>query len=218
MASQLDIYNLAIGRVGSDKTVAALNENSKEARLCNRNYAQCRDEVMESAAFPFAVKVKALASVTPNLQLDGWAYQFAKPDDCLRILEVGPLSEAGASIGYWGGCCGGPWDAYKREGMFAYRLMLADDGNSSVILANNQQSYITYVAKVTNAAVFSPMMVSTIADRLSMELALPLTASSNWLQVAMTRYNNSFNINANIQYDQQDNGPDPMPASILARN
>lgn len=217
MASQLDIYNIAIGRIGSDKSVASVNENSKEARLCNRFYAQCRDEVMESAAFPFAVKVQALASVADSLQMDGWRYSFARPDDCLRILEVGPLTDAGQSIGYWGACCGGPWDAYKREGMMAYRTRLADDGNSVIIMANTPQTYITYVAKVTNAGVFSPLMVSMLADRLSMELALPITSSANWLQVAMTRYNNSFNVAAATQYEQQNNGPEPTPASIRAR-
>lgn len=216
MASQLEIYNLALGRIGSDKSVASIGENSKESRLCNRFYTQCRDEVLESSAFPFAVKVVALASVAPNLQLNGWGYQFARPADALRILEVGPLDGAGASIGYWT-ACHGPWEAWKREGMMAYRLALADDGNTAVILANSPQTYATYVAQITNASVFTPLMVSVLADRLAMELAMPLTSDPRWLNVAMQRYERSFQSVSATQYEQEAHGPDPEPASIRAR-
>ncbi len=216
MASQLDIYNLALGRIGSDKSVASVNEASKEARLCNRFYAQCRDEVLEAAAFPFAVKVQALALVPSNLQLNGWQHQYARPDEALRILEVGPLSEAGSAVGYWTSCCG-PWEAHKRDGMMAYRQILSDDGNTSAILANVPQAYGIFVARVTNASVFSPLMVSTVANRLAVEIAMPLTGDARFANLAMQRYNMSFADAASAQYEQSQDGPDREPASIRAR-
>lgn len=213
---QVGIYNLALGRIGVDKTVASLTETSKESRLCNRFYAQCRDEVLEAAAWPFAVKVQALAQLTDtDLRLPGWDYQYAKPSDALRILETTTDADVGASIGYWTGCCG-PWQANSR-GADNYRLALAANGGGQIILSNVDTPYAVYVARVTDETVFSPLMVSCIADRLAMELSLPMTGDPRWLQAAMTRYNQSFTIAAATSYEQQRDGPDAEPPSIRAR-
>lgn len=215
MASVVDIYNLALGRIGTDKTVSSVGENSKEARLCNRFYEQCRDEVLEAGGWPFAVKSQALASLPATNILGGWGYEYEKPADALRILEVTSVGGVGEAIGYWCGCRG-PWDAHSR-GTNSYRQALAQDGNSSVILSQTSGAYAIYVARIENPAVFSALMRSCIADRLAMELAMPMSADPRYLQMAMTRYNNSFMIAAGTDYEQTEEGPVMDAPSIRAR-
>ena len=48
--ADIDICNLALGRIGVDRTIASLNEKSKEARLCKRFYALARASALLAAA------------------------------------------------------------------------------------------------------------------------------------------------------------------------
>lgn len=216
MASKIDIYNLAIGRCGSDKTVSSEGENSKESRLCNRFYEQCRDEVLEAGAWPFAVKYQALAPLPGTGILQGWGYEYSRPSNAIRILEVVPGSDLGSAVNHW--CsCSGPWDGACRAGANAFREALSQDEASTVILSQVPNAYVVYVARIENVSVFSALMRSAIADRLCMELVMPLNADPRYLQMAMTRYNQSFVAASSSQYEQANERPDPLPPSLLAR-
>jgi mannose/fructose/N-acetylgalactosamine-specific phosphotransferase system component IIC len=84
-------------------------------------------------------------------------------------------------------------------------------------LSNIDAPWLVYVARITNAEVFSPLMVSAIADRMAMELAMPMAADARYLQLAMTRYNTSFMVAASSQYEQGHEGPDLEPPAVRAR-
>lgn len=216
MASVVDIYNLALGRIGTDKSVATINENTKEQRLCTRFYPQCRDEVLEAGAWPFAVKYKPLALLGTTGQIGGWAFEYDKPEDCLRILEVTPERDVGSAITHWCGCTG-PWESNLRANAQPYRQALGQTGNTVSVLSNVEGAYIIYVARIDNPSVFSPLMVSCIADRLAMELSMPMSADPRYLQMCLTRYNNSFMIAAGTQYEQEKPSPEAEAPGIRAR-
>lgn len=211
------IYNLALGRIGASVTVASVNENSKEARLCNRFYEQCRDEVLEAGGWPFAIKAEPLAYLGESA-LEGWGLLYDRPSDALRILDVVPAGSQGAAYSHWCGCSG-PWSAWPLwRGAVSFQQTLSSGGNGTNLLANIEGAWAIYVARVENPAVFSPLMVSAVADRLAMELAMPLTAKESILQLAMTRYNASFQIAAATAYEQGAPGADHLPPGIVARS
>jgi hypothetical protein len=73
MASETDIYNLALAHVGTRSTIALPTEDSNEARACRRFYAQARDETLTAAWWTFARRTAVLtllksAPGTPEFQ------------------------------------------------------------------------------------------------------------------------------------------------------
>ena len=108
MQTDVDMCNIALGRIGVDRTIASLSEASKEARNCRRVYPLCRDEVLERMPWSFAARVAPLAQLLEATLLPSWGYQYALPPDAVRILEVVPAGSVGEASAYYGDCCG-PW-------------------------------------------------------------------------------------------------------------
>ncbi len=214
--TEVDILNIALARIGVDKTVMNLaNEQSKEARLGRRFYPLCRDEVLERVPWPFAVRVKALALLTDADLMPGWSYGYAMPQDAASIIEVVPAGSVTEAGNYYTTCCE-PWAA-PRGSQQAFRQAMSDDGTMPVILANIEDAYAVYVSKVTNPAAFSTMMVSLIADRLAMELAMPMTVDPRWFNVAMQRYQAAFIDTTSRHFEQEQHGPEAEAPAVRAR-
>jgi hypothetical protein len=215
-SSETDIGNLALGRAGSDKTILSFNEGSKEARLCLRFYEFCRDEVLERAPWPFAVRVQALAALPVATLLPGWQYQYALPTDCLNVLAVVPASDVTDVSNYYCACNNTPW-APVRPCVYAFRKAMNDAGTLPTVLTNVSDAYIVYVSRVINTAAYTAMFVGLLADRLAMEISIPLTLDPRWFQVCQTRYAAAFIDTGSRQFEQQANDPPPDAPSIRAR-
>ncbi len=215
--SEADICNISLGRLGVTKTILHLwTEQSKEARNCRLFYPQCRDEVLERVPWPFAVKTEALALLPDANLLPGWSYQYAQPEDLLTLLEVVPEAQVTEAATYYT-CTNDPW-AIPRPPSQPFRKALSGDGlQTPVILANINDAFGVYVARVTNTQSYSALLVSLIADRLAMELAMPLTVDPRFLDVCQRRYNAGFIDATSRSFEQQ--GPDQtrLPPAIAAR-
>lgn len=211
-----DICGLALGRLGVDKTVSSLaTEQTKEASLCRRFYALCRDEVLSRAPWPFAIKIQALAPLADADLLPGWGYQYDLPSDCLSLIEVVADSEVGEADNYY--CaCSQPWMPPRQKQGF--RKALSSDGSTQVVLANIDDAWAVYVRRVTNVAAYPVMLVSLIADRLAMELAMPLTVDPRYYNVCRQRYESAFLEAASREFEQEAPVAPVMPAAIQARN
>lgn len=216
--SEPDICNIALGRIGVDRTIASLNEASKEARNCKRFYPLARDEVLEKHPWAFALRVKPLALLptAPGL-LPGFAYAYALPADAASVLEVVPAGMVDAAVGYYGAhdCCG-PWNP-GRGYRYAFRRALSDDGTTPVLLSNLADAWAVYNARVENTAAYSTLFVSLVADRLAMELAMPMTVDPRWFQVCQQRYDRATIEAATRDLEQQAFGPEADPPAIRAR-
>lgn len=86
MASVVGIVNNALIKIG-ENTITALSENTKAARIANQIYEQTRDALLRSHPWNFAMSRGECAqlSTTPAF---GFAYEFALPSDCLRVLRM----------------------------------------------------------------------------------------------------------------------------------
>jgi hypothetical protein len=161
MASDVDICNLALHAIGHTKGIGALTvEDSEEAAACLVQYAQCRDEVLEDAEWPFATRRSAPAALDgTTLDLgavpDEWTYAFALPADCvpngLRRISVGVRN---LSPG--------------QEPKFVVEY----DGTlqSNVVFTDEKTPEFVYTARITNTALFSPAFVRALAARIAVEL------------------------------------------------
>lgn len=216
-STDVDIYNIALGRVGIDKTIVAMAENTKEARLAQRFYALCRDEVLERAPWPFAVRVAALAQLTEADLLPGWAYHYTKPSDALQILEVVPAGEVTDAVGYYTNCaCDAPWMPC-RSCRYAFRKASSVDGTGQVILSNLDDAYAVYTSNSIDPLNFSAMFVSTLAWRIAMDIAMPLTQDPRYVGQATQAYNAMFADTASREYEQERASPVGDAPSIRAR-
>lgn len=217
MASNIDIANLALGRIGRDETISSFTEASKAARKCAQFYDQCQDEILARFPWAFAQRIQALAPMPESdILIPGWGFAYEKPVDAISLSAIVPEGYVGEAINFFA-CCSGPWNpqGYKRG--VQYRQALSDDQTRIVYLTNVENAWAVYTIRVTNTDIFPPLLVSMIADRLAMELAMPMTADPRWFQYAQQRYTLSSMDASSRELEQESAEQRPTPRAIVAR-
>ena len=168
MPSVVDICNHAMDLLGA-ATITSLTENSKEARLCNRNFDKLRDDVFRSHPWNTAITRATLAkdSTAPAF---GFANQFTLPTDpyCLRVLS------------FWNSSVDNDVAAYDSNVMYKIegRKILSNEGSCS----------ITYIARITDTEQYDSLLSSAIAHRLASETAYAITGSNSVAQAMQGMY------------------------------
>lgn len=163
MASDVDICNLALLRLGTRSTIAALNEGSTEANACALAYATVRDALLAQHRWRFASRRVVLADLG-NAPL-GWGYRYAYPSDCLRARAVLPARRL-------------PGQTPTEEASVPFEVAGDQDpaGNPlRVILTNQANAELLYTARITTAAMFDAPFVEALSWMLAAELAATLT-------------------------------------------
>jgi hypothetical protein len=167
MSSQVEICNLAIGKLGSTSFITDINDqNSKNALYCRLFYAPTRDALLRSHLWKFARKRAVLAPLVDAPLFDGGKY-FQLPTDCLRI--VGTDMDYQSAYGRW----------------FV-------EGNK--IVADTDVLNIVYIAKIEDESFYDPLFVQAFALYLAHEMAPAIAQSesmkgnlSNEMQAAIIR-------------------------------
>ena len=168
MPSVVDICNHAMDLLGA-ATITSLTENSKEARLCNRNFDKLRDDVFRSHPWNTAITRATLAkdSTAPAF---GFANQFTLPTNpyCLRVLS------------FWNSSVDNDVAAYDSNVMYKIegRKILSNEGSCS----------ITYIARITDTEQYDSLLSSAIAHRLASETAYAITGSNSVAQAMQGMY------------------------------
>jgi len=155
MASDVDICNLALARLGDSATVTSIDppEGSAQAEHCARFYPIARDTLLEAHPWKFAIRRALLAQL--DVDTWNWDYAYAEPADALKLLSVLPASAAN--------------DTDTEE----FEVETTTDG-ASVVLTNLASASLRYVARVTDTTAFSPMFIDTLGWMLASYLAGPL--------------------------------------------
>lgn len=187
MTSVVAICNRALDMLGAEP-VTSLDDNSKAARLCARNYEPVRDAVLRAYPWNAAVRRAALAALA-EAPAWGYARQFQlpegpSPEPCLRLLAIDGETEFGLR--------------YKIEG----RRVLTDEAAPLNIL---------YIARIDDPAVLDPQLADVIATRLAADLSYSLTASAALGQTLMDIYQAKLN-EARIT-DADEGSPDELVAA-----
>lgn len=90
MPSVVDICNKALDKLGHGP-ITSLDDGTKAANLCNRNWEMVRDEVLREHPWNFAIKRTVLAAST-EAPAWGFSNKFTLPADNLRVIEVRDMS------------------------------------------------------------------------------------------------------------------------------
>lgn len=86
MASEVTICKRALEKLGA-ATIAALSEDSREARACNRVYETLRDSTLRAHPWNFACTRDSLAAHV-DAPAWGYDYKYLLPSDCLKLVSV----------------------------------------------------------------------------------------------------------------------------------
>lgn len=164
MTAKVDIYNFALGNIGSSDVVASLEERSKQANVCNRFYELARDAMLADFDWPFATRYETLALLpTPTT---GWAYAYQYPSDCLRLLSANNRP-------YWP-----PGDITLD------RYQVAAGANGQIILTNNAGATAAYVSRIEDTGRMPAQFVEALSWKLASMIAMPLTNTRSIAETA----------------------------------
>jgi hypothetical protein len=154
------ICNLALSKIGARKIID-IEEESNEARACKMFYAECRDEVLRSHRWNFAITRVALTQVASEPAF-GWRNGFEIPTDCLRVFEVNG------------------WDLARREGNWELegRLVMTDE----------EMVDIRYIRRVEDANLFDSIFVEAFATKLAGAVTMSITGSGPMASELLKQY------------------------------
>lgn len=169
MASIISICNEALSHVGAKSSISALDERSKEARLCNQHYDACRLEVLEAyeAGWNFARSRFTLA-VHGEDPPDQWAYRYQYPSGCLKALLI--YNPVGSD-----------------EPKVPFEIEQAADG-SKCILTDMEDAVLIYVKETTDPNLFSRLFCTALSYLLATKICLPLTGDLKILNTVVSAY------------------------------
>lgn len=84
------IANLALGNLGEAR-IQNLNDNNSRARACNQRLDDVIRAVLRMHTWNSALERATLANV--GSPIFGWNYIFQLPSDCIKVVEVNPVSK-----------------------------------------------------------------------------------------------------------------------------
>ena len=161
MASVVNMCNSALNLLGAS-TIAALTDDTKNARLCNQRYEPVRNRVFRSHAWNCLHKRVQLAqnSTAPVVE---YSYAYALPSDCLRVLKIhnGTTDSIASSLDY------------KLEG----RNIVTDEGTI----------YLIYIALDTDPNNYDTYLRESISHQLAADLCYAITNNATLANNYMTR-------------------------------
>ena len=155
MASEVDICNLALSHIGDTAAVSSLDppEGSAQAEHCARFYPIARDALLEMHPWKFATRRVLLAQLATETW--NWEFAYAEPAGVIKLLAVLPPSAAS--------------DAETKE------YEAETDGNGMpIILTNQENASLRYIAHVTDTTGFSPLFAMALSWHVASMLAGPV--------------------------------------------
>lgn len=169
MASEIDIVNLALSRLGDIASVSSIDppEGSAQADHAARFYPIARDGLLELADWKFAIRRVDLAVLDTDVH--GWAYSYAKPANCIKLIGI--LAP----------------DAGQDEASEPYETE-TDTSGTEIILSDTYQAVARYTVRVTDTGKFPPLFVEALSWLLASHLAGPVLKGSEGEKAAQTCY------------------------------
>ena len=162
MASETEIINMALGRIGAKRISDFTNTNednvgSVQARL---HYAQTRDALLRSHWWRFARKRVQLSENTtaPDFEFDN---AFDLPSDFLR-LWIKPFEDNN-------------WGLNNSNRTFSME--------GKQLLTNDDAVYLRYIRRVTDVAEFDPLFTEVLVLKLALKFVMPISQDKELYQV-----------------------------------
>lgn len=169
MASKIAISNRALSKLGADRIIS-LDDDVKASRAIKNAWDVVRDAELRAHNWHFSIERAEVAALADE-PVWGYAYKYALPSDCLKLLEI------------YGAIVHANLHDYRTVDSLPYRL---EGGN---ILTNLEAPLqIRYIKRVTDTELFDVSFVEALACRLAAEVAEELTESGSKVEMAWKLY------------------------------
>ncbi|MDD4915740.1 MAG: hypothetical protein PHW13_11970 [Methylococcales bacterium] len=163
MPTQIDICNLALGKLGDEAVLSAVSPpfQSMQAQYCALFYPQALNVLLQKHAWGFATLTAALTqAATNNNPL--WRYAYTLPSDYLNLITVKQPEALPLSYG-------GPAFYFNLDQFVEY------DIQAGVLYCNIDNAVLVYVSSTLAVeANFTPLFVEALAWLLASMLAGPI--------------------------------------------
>ena len=169
MASQVDIANRALTKLGAARIIS-FGDDNKQARAVSSMFDIVRDAELRSHIWSFSIKRTSLPAL---ISAPDWGFksEYQIPADCLRILMVNDVY-------------GGPnMSDYRNSPTADYSL----EGNK-ILTDFGAPLKLRYISRVQDTTQWDSMFVEAMACRLAMEMAEDLTQSNTKRELAQAEY------------------------------
>lgn len=193
--TDIDICNIAMGWLAGEQVAdISVAPTSTEEQVCAAIYGPCRMATLEQREWSFAVlrRKLTLASPTPSSDIidayDGRT-AFAKPSDLIRVLSV---SESAKFVGDIEWLVEGPY-----------------------IWAPANEAFLRYIYNVTDTTLFSAGFTHTLAARIAMIGAIPITGSKEHMDLMANIHNFMLDIASTVDGMQASNQPPKKIVSTI---
>jgi len=192
MASEVEICNAALAKIGERPIVSLTQANSAAATHCLTRYTVARDYLLRQHDWNFALKRTALARLS-TAPAFGWSYAYQLPADLIRISGI--------------------WDNAGGDGAFDYRI------EGGLVVTDAEAVYLLHVAQVTDANAMPIDFREALAVKLAAELAI-LLPQSRELSSQLEQQFRQISLPSARAADGADNPPEqiPMPSWVTERD
>jgi hypothetical protein len=162
--SQVQIVNLALTKLGQDRVIAITDDN-EAARVMRSLWDITRDTLLAGFPWKFAIKRASLPALVEAPAGSDWSLQYALPEECLRLVQVGE------SVNFYSTT----FETFALEG--------------GVILTNEPAPlFVRYVQRVENTGLWPVLFGQSMAMRLALDACEKLTTSNSKQQAAAMAY------------------------------
>lgn len=161
--NDVQICNMALDRLGLNP-IQSLDDQTREARCCKRNYELQRDSLLRKHDWGFAKSESQLALLTTTYS--GWDYAYAYPGDCLKPREIFNAQDASR--------LDSTEVSTTSKIPIKFEVRANDAGSNKVILTDEDDAILIYTAKITNANAFDTQFVESLVVKMAAVMAYPL--------------------------------------------
>jgi hypothetical protein len=155
LTSQLDVINMALDYLDEEYAIEDTDDRPS-VQLMLRNFDQTARACLRQHPWNFALTGAKV--VTPTTRTFGWKYEYALPDDCVRLLSVRTDDQINAQPI--------PYENLRRK-----------------ILTNEPtQIYIRYVSYVEWAEMTDPLFNDYLALSLALRCAHAITHKQSYVE------------------------------------
>ena len=196
MTSEVDICNLALTESFCSE-IQSLTAQSREAEVCNRFYAQCRDLLLSGYNWKFNQVRRSLA-VSSETPPDNWGYAYEFPTNCLHPVKIyqsnrNPLKEIPFAV--------------ESKLNVEEKVLYTDEPNAILI----------YRKKITVTNMFSPMFIEALANLLGAKVAMGLKQDINLANIRMTSFWQAVSRGTILDSAARDEDAQPDTELVTAR-
>jgi len=171
VATELEIYNLALNAIGARNNVLLTTEATREAQVCKLWYSPVRDQVLSAAVWPEATKLASLTLLDERDFDDDWVSTNARPgytyayDMPSDLLHPQYLSD------------------------FSRFLITEYPGSKVALVTNTESAILAYTSRLVTMSLWSASLQMAVVYALASHISQPLTGKGSQAKMLAEKAN-----------------------------